>query len=137
MTSTVRTPPSKVFTFSSWGMAAMVAKQSSTRNRGRLRCVYKMRGAFCFSFPTRCTIYNKFGGSSYKALKHNPLGYRSLQDSFILQDSSFKKLLPNLQEKELFGGKPFPLLLQPTKTLGFFSTLAGLVAMACVFLGHL
>ena len=42
VTSKVRTPPSKVFTFSLLGMAAMASRKPSTRNRRRLRCVSKM-----------------------------------------------------------------------------------------------
>ena len=121
MTSTARTPPSKVFTFSSHGMTAMVARKSSTRNRRRLRCVYKMRGPFkvrCFGVPTKCNLQQIWRFPSFET---QPVGIPKF--ATFLHTTRFieflsKYLLPNLKERA-FWGEPFHLLLQPTKTLGF------------------
>ena len=57
MTSTMRSPPSKVFTFSSRRMTSMAARESSTRYGRRLRCVLKMWGALKSTASLlRCTI---------------------------------------------------------------------------------
>ena len=47
MTSTVRSPPSKVFTFSSHGIAAMAARKPSTKQRRSLRCLQNARLRLC------------------------------------------------------------------------------------------
>ena len=57
MTSTMRSPPSKVFTFSSRRMTSMAARESSTRYGRRLRCVSNMWGALKSTASLlRCTI---------------------------------------------------------------------------------
>ena len=87
MTSTVRSPPSKVFTFSSRGMAAMAARKPSTRNRQGLGCVSKMWGALKSTASLlKCTIYNRFGGSltwKHKWNAEEPRFKKILQDSSV------------------------------------------------------
>ena len=86
-TLTVRSPPSKVFTFTSHCMTAMAARKASTRNLQNVRCYCWWKktcttwdvwnpvdGKFTIwtdagflnhqqYFSTQCTICEKFGGS--------------------------------------------------------------------------
>ena len=91
ITSTVMTPPCKVFTFTSRGMVAMAARKPSTRNRQRLRCVSKMWVALKSTAPLqKCTIYNTCRGSL--TLRHHYFGTRNIANSFIFPDSSVFEL---------------------------------------------
>ena len=64
VTSTVMTPPSKVFTFSSWGMAAMAAGENLQQEiLWRFRCVSKCLTSTDSRLASICTIFSRFGSS--------------------------------------------------------------------------
>ena len=115
MTSTVRSPPSKVFIFTSRSMAAIFGQQNRRRSKG--------------VDPNWCEeISTAFLPLVAKMQKWCDKDGDLLTLRHIHQFSM--QLLRNLKEVA-FWGEPFTTLLKPTKNTGFFWTLAGLVLMLC------
>ena len=122
MASTVRTPPSKVFTFTSQGMAAMATRKPyfhAIFESWGVRLL-NVRWLKLHCFPTKVQNVCKtviLEGSL--TLKHNHL---ERGRPFWMQ------LLPKLKERA-FCGETSPLYWNPTRNVGLM--LACLVAMAC------
>ncbi len=135
LTSRVRTPPSKIFTFTSRGVAAMAARKPSTRNRRRLRCVCKMWGAVKSAGSVsllECTICDKSG---FPSVGTQPVGMpkiaRFLHTGACYKIHQFSMQIINCSKQEPFTIHPFA----GTKTVGFYWTLVGFndIVRPCLF----